>query len=88
MATHKCNKEGELATMAEKINHIEKTLNIVNEKLDEFILSADKKYVRREEMELFRDEFKTSKSNTMSWVMWVPPTILTIIMIILSLIRG
>ena len=54
MATHKCNKEAEIATMAEKINNIEKKIDTIDSKLDKVIETKADKH----ELESLRLEVK------------------------------
>jgi len=83
MVTHKCNKEGEIATMAEKINYIEKKVDSIETKLDKFISTADNKYATKSELQSLKD----SRKETAEWLQWVPTLISALIAIIL-LFRG
>jgi len=44
MATHKCNKEKEIATMTEKIANIERKVDEIHKNMTSFIDKADIKY--------------------------------------------
>jgi hypothetical protein len=83
MVIHKCNKEGEIATMAEKINYIEKKVDSIETKLDKFISTADNKYATKSELQSLKD----SRKETAEWLQWVPTLISALIAIIL-LFRG
>jgi len=83
MVTHKCNKEGEIATMAEKINNIDKKVDRIETKLGAFIECADNKYATRKELQ----DIKDSRKETSEWVKWVPTAITGLIAIILFM-RG
>ena len=50
MSKHICNKERELGIMTEKIVNIEKSQKRVEKTLDNFIISADKKYATKDEL--------------------------------------
>jgi hypothetical protein len=78
MVIHKCNKEGEIATMAEKINNIERKVDGIDLKLDKFINKADNTYATKTELQALKD----SRKETKEWVQWVP----TLIMMVLSII--
>ena len=78
MVIHKCNKEGEIATMAEKINNIETKVAGIDLKLDKFINKADNTYATKTELQALKD----SRKETKEWVQWVP----TLIMMVLSII--
>lgn len=63
--THRCNKEMEIATMAEKLNNIEKTVNNTNSKLETFIAKVDSTYATKEEVKQVREEL--TKTDNRLW---------------------
>jgi len=63
MATHKCTKEGELATMAQQIKNIDDRTNRIETKLDKFIETADDKYASKKEFDDFKRESKEEEKN-------------------------
>jgi predicted RNase H-like nuclease (RuvC/YqgF family) len=48
---HLCSKEAEIATMAEKLNHITRKVDDIDKKMDHFIETADTKYATKKELE-------------------------------------
>lgn len=76
MEEHICNKEGEIATMIEKINNIETKVDRMENKMDKFIDTADLKYVSKEEFNLFKESLKETKKEHKDWIMWIPTLII------------
>lgn len=70
MVTHKCNKEGEIATMAEKINNIEKKLDTIDKKLDNLPELFNSRYATIESVNNLRDEFKEFRDNQINSNNW------------------
>lgn len=53
---HACTKERELGIMSEKINNIDQKTERIEQKIDNFIDTADKKYATKEEVQQLRVE--------------------------------
>jgi len=79
MVIHKCNKEGEIATMAEKINNIEKKLDSIDKKLDNLPEMFNNKYATIESVENLKDDFKEFRSEQLNTNEWTKDRIIDLI---------
>lgn len=65
MGSIKCNKEAELATMAEKINNIESKVDKIDGKLDKFIEKSDETYATKNELKAVN--IQVNKNTNRIW---------------------
>jgi hypothetical protein len=66
MVTHKCNKEQELGAMMAEIKNLKDTTNRIENKLDLFIDTADRKYATKEELYALKEANKRQDED-ISW---------------------
>jgi len=82
-----CNKEAEIATMAERIKNIETKVEEVHKDMKEFIKTADNKYATKEELNEIKGNVKDNTSKIWDIAQKVT-TVVTTVGIIWVIIKG
>jgi len=69
------------------IDYIKQEVTGTCKKLDNFINSADNKYAHKEEFNDFKKEISNQRSNTRSWVQWIPSVLMGLITLVVLFLR-
>jgi predicted RNase H-like nuclease (RuvC/YqgF family) len=81
------NNRERLIVLEEHVAYIKRDVTELKSKLDDFINSADVKYATKKEVCDLHDRIRRREDNKRSWNQWIPPLIISLLLLIMEAIK-